>query len=86
MSMQIAVRIPDQMIIEIDGLVDDGDYESRAELVRVALEGFLDADRRRRIGQQIVEGYTRIPQDPDEFADLQAMALRSLPDEDWEDW
>jgi metal-responsive CopG/Arc/MetJ family transcriptional regulator len=47
---------------------------SRSQLVREAVEEFLTADRKELIDQQIVDGYTRMPQvdeyDTDEWADL----------------
>ncbi len=47
---------------------------SRSQLVREAVEEFLTADRKELIDQQIVDGYTRMPQvdeyDTDEWADF----------------
>ena len=82
-STQIAVRLPEKLIIELDGIVDDGEYGSRAEVVRLALDAFIDAERRRLIGEAIAEGYRRIPQTDDEFEGLEALAIRSIEDEPW---
>jgi Arc/MetJ-type ribon-helix-helix transcriptional regulator len=83
MSTQIAVRLSDELIVELDGLVETGDYESRAEVVRRGLEIVIDLERRRRIGEQIVDGYRRIPQTEDELAAATANALRSIEEEAW---
>lgn len=49
--MQIAVVIPDEQAAEIDRLVP-GQYRSRAEVVRVALDELLRTLRRQRIDDQ----------------------------------
>jgi Arc/MetJ-type ribon-helix-helix transcriptional regulator len=83
MSTQIAVRLSDELIVELDGLVQSGDYESRAEVVRRGLEIVIDLERRRRIGEAIVHGYERVPQTDDELATATANALRSIEEEPW---
>lgn len=47
MSRQIAVRLPDDLVAYVDRLVTTGAVESRAALVKVALE----RDRRRRLSE-----------------------------------
>ena len=56
MSPQIAVRLPAQLLDEIDSLVDAGRFETRAEAVRAGIEQLVDDERRRRIGEAIVRG------------------------------
>lgn len=47
---------------------------SRSQLIREAIEAFLAADREATIDQQIVDGYTRMPQggeyDVDDWGDV----------------
>jgi Arc/MetJ-type ribon-helix-helix transcriptional regulator len=62
MSPQIAVRLPPELLEEIDGLVGSGRFETRAEAIRSGIELIVDAERRDRIGRSIVEGYARVPQ------------------------
>lgn len=62
MSPQIAVRVPAALLGEIDALVDAGRFETRAEAIRSGIELIVDAERRERIGRDIVEGYERVPQ------------------------
>ena len=45
MTKQIAIRLPDDVVAFIDGLVHDGDAPSRAAVVYSA----LDRERRRRV-------------------------------------
>ena len=70
MSPQIAVRLPAQLLDEIDTLVDAGRFETRAEAVRAGIEQLVDDERRRRIGEAIVAGYTRQPQAEDADEEL----------------
>lgn len=51
---------------------------SRSELIRRAVSAFLVEARRDLIGEQIAEGYRRIPQGtPDDWGDLSEHADRS---------
>jgi metal-responsive CopG/Arc/MetJ family transcriptional regulator len=54
---------------------------SRSELIRRAIEEYLGDEREAAIDAAIVEGYTRIPQEPDAWAD--SAARRSIADEPW---
>jgi len=47
---------------------------SRSAVIRGALEDFLRNDRESQLGEQIIEGYKRIPPEtPDEWGDLSKM-------------
>ena len=83
MSTQIAVRIPDELIVELDLLVHEGPFESRADAVRRALEALVDLERRRRTGEAIAEGYRRVPQTDEDLDVAMANALRSIDEEPW---
>jgi Arc/MetJ-type ribon-helix-helix transcriptional regulator len=61
MSKQIAVRLPDDIVDFIDELVRDGRADSRAIVVRRALE----RERRRSIAARDVEILTRVDTDAD---------------------
>jgi Arc/MetJ-type ribon-helix-helix transcriptional regulator len=82
MSIQIAVRIPSDLADGLDGLVASGRFDSRAEAIRTAIETLVDTERRRRIGEAIVEGYRRIPDgdDPDLDAAIDAAGHEILKD------
>ncbi|HET9723008.1 MAG TPA: ribbon-helix-helix domain-containing protein [Actinomycetota bacterium] len=83
MSEQIAVRIPDTLAESLEELVAEGRYETKAEAVRSALEAMVESERRRRIGDLIVEGYRRLPQDDEEAEATIAAAIRSIHEEPW---
>ncbi len=83
MSQQIAVRIPDALAESLEELVATRRFESKAEAIRAALETLVEAERRRRVGELIAEGYRRIPQDDDEVEAATRAAIRSIHEEAW---
>ncbi len=83
MSEQIAVRIPDVLAESLEDLVATGRFETKADAIRTALEALIDAERRRRVGELIAEGYRRVPQDEDEVAAATRAAIRSIHEEPW---
>lgn len=83
MSIQIAVRIPDALIRELDDGVASGRFETRADAVRAALEALLETERRAEVGRRIVEGYQRVPQEDAEVAAAGEAADTSLEEESW---
>lgn len=83
MSEQIAVRIPDELAGWLEELVAGGRFETKADAIRTALETLVDAERRRRVGELIADGYRRIPQDDDEVAAASRGAIRSIHEEPW---
>ena len=64
MTSQIAIRIPDDQLRELDGAVERGQFKSRADGVRRALGDLLAELREREIAREYREAYTRQPQDP----------------------
>ncbi len=83
MSEQIAIRIPDELAESLEELVSSGRFETKADAVRTALETLVDAERRRRVGELIADGYRRIPQDDDEVKAATRAAIRSIHEEPW---
>jgi Arc/MetJ-type ribon-helix-helix transcriptional regulator len=61
MSKQIAVRLPDDVVEWVDGLVSDGTVASRADMVARALE----RERRMAIGARDAEILARAGRDAD---------------------
>lgn len=70
MSPQVAVRLSAPLLVEIDDLVASGRFETRAEVIRAGIEQLVDDERRRRVGEEIVEGYRRRPQTEDRETEL----------------
>ena len=80
---QFAIRMSDELAHALDELVASGRFATRAEAVRTAIEELLDAERRRQIGQRIVEGYAAIPQTDAEVASATEAAIASIEEEPW---
>ena len=62
MSIQIAIRIPEEDLKALDDAVSRGSFASRAAAVRAALEALLRDERRRRIEEADLRGYGDAPQ------------------------
>jgi Arc/MetJ-type ribon-helix-helix transcriptional regulator len=61
MTTQVAFRIPDELLAEVDRLVSAGAYRSRTDAVRAALERLLADARERELDAAVVAGYQRVP-------------------------
>jgi Arc/MetJ-type ribon-helix-helix transcriptional regulator len=82
MSIQIAVRIPDETLPRLDALVRRGVYSNRADAVRAAVELLVAETERRRLDDAIADGYRRIPDDTsDTWLDAATRAM--VADEPW---
>lgn len=83
MSEQLAVRIPSELVRELDAAVQRGEYGSRAEAVRSAIAMLVETDRRNRVGDAIVEGYRQTPQTDEEVVQATRAAIASIEEEPW---
>jgi Arc/MetJ-type ribon-helix-helix transcriptional regulator len=83
MSIQIAIRLPNELAAELDEIVRTGRFETRADAVRSALVRFVDGERRRCVGETIAEGYRRVPQTDEEIGAATEAAIRSIHEEPW---
>ncbi len=85
MSTQLALRLTDDLLADLDWLVTRCQYSSRTEAMRVAIETAIRAERSRAIDEQYQTAYTTYPQTLDELADLTFQSSSNLVD-DAEDW
>ena len=83
MTVQLVTRVPDDVVAAIDGLVDEGVFESRSDAVRAGLVAVVDQRRRKAIGQAIAEGYRRVPQDDDDLVWTEAASAAMIAEEPW---
>jgi Arc/MetJ-type ribon-helix-helix transcriptional regulator len=83
LGTQLAARFGEPVVAEIDRLVAAGRFPSRAEAVRAAVHAYLEADRRRRVGVMIGEGYERMPETEDELATAEGNLRRLIAEEPW---
>lgn len=71
------VQLNEDLIRELD-VEAERRGTSRSDVIRQAVAVFLAESRRDHIGEQIAEGYSRIPPGtPDEWGDIEAIADRS---------
>ncbi len=80
---QIAVRLPVPLLEELDRLVAAGVYESRAAAVRTGIELLAELQERRRVDEQIIEGYRRIPATEAELRAAEIMGRATIEAEPW---
>ncbi len=83
---QVAVRMNDALLGDLDWLVVRCDFENRAEAIRAALTELVKRERDREIDERIVAGYTAMPQTDDEVEWAGSRGFPGLPDEDWAEW
>ena len=79
----IALRLPAEIVAELDQLVASGAYRTRTDLIRTALEALLHEHRERTIDEQIVAGYRRNPVTEEEMAMATAATRALIADEPW---
>ncbi|MBV9659932.1 MAG: hypothetical protein JO337_02115 [Acidimicrobiales bacterium] len=80
---QIAVRLPRELLDQVDDLVARGVYESRAAAVRAGVEALAESDRRRRIDRSVIEGYRRTPAGDAEREAAIASLRDAIAEEPW---
>ena len=80
---QLVTRIDDEMADAIDALIASGEFASRSDVVRAGIARIVDERRRQAIGDQIVAGYERLPETPDELRQAEAAARAMIDDEPW---
>ena len=86
MTIQIAVKLPDDLIAQIDELVADGAVASRSAAVRRGLEAIIRAHRNAAIDRAYEEGYARTPQTDAEIEEARRLGIASINEEPWEKW
>jgi Arc/MetJ-type ribon-helix-helix transcriptional regulator len=80
---QIAVRLPEELLNELDGLVAVGVYESRAAAVRAGVESLIAIERRQLTDRAIIAGYQRNPPTGPEDAAAIASLRDAIAEEPW---
>ncbi len=86
MSTQLAIRLPDDLLRDLDWVVLRLNYDSRTEAMRDALLKLIDQERRRETGEQIADGYRRMPQTEDELCGADRAFIESVNEEPWDKW
>lgn len=82
-SEQIAVRLPEPLLSDLDELVNSGAYESRAAAVRAGIEAIMKLELQRRTDRAMVNGYKRQPPTETEEHAALASLREAILDEPW---
>lgn len=83
LTTQIAVRLPNTLLTQLDHLVTAGVFESRAAAVRAGVESVTAECLRHEIDRAIVDGYRRVPPTGDELRAARAYLRSSILEEPW---
>lgn len=83
---QIAVKLPDALVRQLDDLVAQGVFPNRSSAVRHAIEAILARERRAALDRAYAEGYRRLPESETELAEATRLAKRAIDDEPWQKW
>jgi Arc/MetJ-type ribon-helix-helix transcriptional regulator len=82
-TVQIAVRLPEGLLVELDELVRRGVYHNRAAAVRAGIEAVTELYRRQATDSAIVEGYKRTPPTAAEDGSAIASLREAIIEEPW---
>ncbi len=80
---QLVTRVDDELMDRVDLVISWGDMQNRSEFVRQALTELVERKMRERVGQQIVDGYRRLPQTEAEIGDTSRVAVDMISEEPW---
>lgn len=64
MTTQLAIRFSDRTLALVDGLIAAGEFASRAEAVRTAVDQLVRDAERRAADAAVVAGYGALPDAP----------------------
>jgi Arc/MetJ-type ribon-helix-helix transcriptional regulator len=83
MSIQLAIKLADQTVADLDRLVSSGEFATRTDAVRAAVERMLADIRERQVTAAIIEGYRRVPGADSEDAWADAATRSMILEEPW---
>jgi Arc/MetJ-type ribon-helix-helix transcriptional regulator len=86
MTIQIAVKLPDDVVARVDQLVSEGLFASRSAAVRRGLEAILSASASQAIDRAYEAGYGKFPETDRELGEAKKLAVEAIRDETWEKW
>ena len=86
MTKQIAVKLPDELVGELDRLVERGAFDSRSQAVRTGLEAMVGSYRRQDLDQRYRDAITRFPETDEEIGEATRLAVDAIRNEQWERW
>jgi Arc/MetJ-type ribon-helix-helix transcriptional regulator len=85
-TKQIAVKLPDDLVDELDRLVQGGTFDSRSQAIRTGIEAIVARQHRQEIDQRFRDGAARLPETTEDIDEATALAISSIREEPWERW
>jgi predicted DNA-binding protein len=76
---QVLVQLDDAQVAALDRLAERSG-ESRSELIRRAIDRYVEAVREAVADIRYAEAYERVPEDLDELAGLRALGAEAWPE------
>lgn len=86
MTTQIAVKLPDELVGEVDRLVARGAFASRSQAVRSSLDATVRSHRSGEVDRSYRDSFGTLPETDQEIADATRLAAEAINDEPWERW
>lgn len=86
MTIQIAVKLTDELVGEVDRLVGRGDFDSRSQAIRTGLEGLVADRRRQELDLRYRDAMARFPETAEEIGEARRCAVDAINEEPWERW
>lgn len=83
---QVAAKLPDDLVRQVDELVARGVFPSRSSVIRLGLEAIVTGQRRQAVAQAYESAYQQIPESAEELAEATRLAVNAIHDEPWEKW
>jgi Arc/MetJ-type ribon-helix-helix transcriptional regulator len=86
MTKQIAVKLPDDLVNELDRLVQAGTFVSRSQAIRTGIEALVARQHRHQMDQRFRDGAALSPETVEDIDEATALAVSSIQEEPWERW
>jgi len=83
---QIAVKLPDGLVRELDELVAQGLFPTRSSAVRRGVEIVVSGQRRDALDEAYANGYREVPESESELAEARRLATQAIDAEPWQKW
>lgn len=79
----VAVRLPDEILSLLDGLIENGRYPNRTEAIKAGLAAIIDQHVREDIDRRIADAYSRFPETPSEIRAVHESTRALISEEPW---
>lgn len=82
-STQVVIRVDGELLESLGWLMDRCQYRNRADAILAALRELIHRERSKEIGEQIADGYRRMPQTPEELVGSDRQGFAASRADDW---